>query len=202
MKQFNGYDSAREKANFTGSAQLPVGGYVAKVIDVKYVDGQNGSSDRIVVAFDIEEGEYKGFFKKQFEENTQEDKKWKGKASIYVPNDDGTERDEWTRNAFARWTAAFEDSNNGYHWDWQEKKWKGLYIGVIYGEVGTVIEGKNVKYNECRFPASVDAIRKGNFKLPKLKKKNGYSEDAPTASNVPDEFVSIPDGTPEEIPFD
>lgn len=198
MKQFGGFEQAKENARYTGSAQLPVGGYVAKIMDVKYEEGKDGGSDRITIAFDIEEGEYKGFFKKQFEENTQEDKKWKGKAAIYVPNDDGSERDGWTKNAFARWTNAFEDSNTNYHWDWDEKKWKGLLIGVIYGEVGTMIEGKPVKYNECRFPASVESIRNNDFKIPDLKKKNGYSESTTTTN---DGFMNVPDTSEEEIPF-
>ena len=198
MKQFKDFDKAKENAKFTGSAQLPVGGYVAKVMDVKYLDGKDGNSDMITIAFDIEEGEYKGFFKKQFDENTQEDKKWKGKATIYVPLDDGSEKDEWTKNAFARWINAFEDSNDKYRWDWDEKKWKGLLIGVIYGEVGTVIDGKNVKYNECRFPAAVESIRKGDFKIPGLKKKNGYSETAAPKDNG---FVNVPNVSEEEIPF-
>lgn len=200
MKKFNGYDSAREKANFSGSTKLPVGGYVVKIQDVRYEEGQNGNSDRIVLAYDIEEGEYKGFFKNQFEENTQEDKKWKGRTAIYIPKDDGSERDEWTQNAFARWTAAFENSNEGYHWDWQEKKWKNLLVGVIYGEVGTVIEGRNIVYTECRFPCSVTDIREKKYKIPKFKTKNGYTDSAPAVSD-PNEFMQIPEGTEQEIPF-
>ena len=198
MKKFKGYDAAREKANYTGSAQLPAGGYVVKVQDVRYEDGKDGYSDRIIVAYDIAEGEYQGFFKKQFEENTQEDKKWKGKATIYVPNDDGSEKDEWTQNAFARWTAAFENSNEGYHWDWQEKKWKGLLIGVIYGEVGSNIDGKNVKYTECRFPASVTDVRENKVKIPGFKAKKGYTAEVTTNSEG---FMNIPEGIAEEIPF-
>lgn len=200
MKKFKGYDAAREKANYTGSTQLPAGGYVAKVQDVRYEEGENGNSDRIVVAFDITEGEYRDFFKKQYEENTNEDRKWKGKATIYVPKDDGSEKDEWTQNAFAKWTAAFEDSNEGYKWDWQEKKWKGLTVGVIYGDVGTVIDGREIKYTECRFPASASAIRENKFKLPKFKAKNGYTGKSNNTTSAND-FVSIPEGVEEEIPF-
>lgn len=200
MKQFKGYEEARKNANYQGSSQLPVGGYVAKVQDVRYEEGQDGNSDRIVLAFDIAEGEYKDFFKKQFEGNTNEDKKWKGKATIYVPKDDGSEKDEWTQNAFARWTASFEDSNEGYKWDWQEKKWKGKMIGVIFGQVGTVIDGKEVLYTECRFPTSVDRVRKGDVKIPNLKKKNGYTGTAKPQGD-PNQFVAIPDGIEEEIPF-
>ena len=199
MKKFSGYDAAREKANFSGSAKLPVGGYVVKIQDVRYEEGQNGNSDRIVLAYDIAEGEYQGFFKNQFEENTQEDKKWKGRTAIYVPKDDGSEQDEWTQNAFARWTAAFENSNEGYHWDWQEKKWKGLLVGVIYGEVGTVIDGKNIRYTECRFPCSVAAVRDDRYKLPKFKAKNVYTENAPTSTSS-DGFMNV-DVKDQDIPF-
>ena len=118
------YADAAKNARFTGSAKLPEGAYVANIMNVKYVPGTDGNSDRIDIQFDIAEGEYKGFFKKQYEENTQEDKKWKGRTAIYIPKDDGSEKDEWTQNTFAKWTAAFENSNEGYHWDWQEKKWK------------------------------------------------------------------------------
>ena len=200
MKKFSGYDAAREKANFSGSAKLPVGGYVVKIQDVRYEEGQNGNSDRIVLAYDIAEGEYQGFFKNQFEENTQEDKKWKGRTAIYVPKDDGSEKDEWTQNTFAKWTAAFENSNEGYHWDWQEKKWKNLLVGVIYGEVGTVIEGRNIVYTECRFPCSVTDVREKKYKIPKFKTKNGYTDSAPAVSD-PNEFMQIPEGTEQEIPF-
>jgi len=203
MKKFSGYDAAREKANFSGSAKLPVGGYVVKIQDVRYEEGQNGNSDRIVLAYDIAEGEYQGFFKNQFEENTQEDKKWKGRALIYVPKDDGTEQDEWTKTAFARWTNAFEDSNKDYVWDWDEKKWKGKMIGLIYGEVGTAIEGKPIEYTECRFPESVENIRSGNYKIPNFKAKKGYDEAVHNAENKPsvDSFVNVPDTIDEELPF-
>ena len=200
MKIFKGYEEARKNANFKGSAKLPVGGYVVKIQDVRYEDGTNGNSDRIVLAYDIIEGEFKDFFKNQFEQNTNEDKKWKGKATIYVPKDDGSREDEWTQNAFANWTAAFEDSNEGYKWDWQEKKWKGLTVGVVYGEVGTVIDGKEIVYTECRWPASVQQIHDKTFTVPRFKAKNGYTGKKNDDDSAKD-FVSIPAGVEEEIPF-
>lgn len=202
MKQLKGYASARERTNFVGSSKLPVGAYVAKIKDVKYEEGQNGNSDMIRLAYDIVEGEYKGFFQKQFDENTNEDKKWKGKTTVYVPNDDGSEKDNWTQDAFARWTAAFEASNDGYKWDWQEKKWKGLLIGLIYGEVGTVIDGKEIVYTECRFPDSISRVREGKCKIPNLKKKNGYTGNGNTqpAPGSDSDFMTLPEGS-EEVPF-
>lgn len=200
MKKFGGFEDAQKSARYSGSAKLPEGAYIAKIMNVKYVEGENGNSDRIDIQFDIAEGDYKGFFKKQYEENTQEDKKWKGKTSIYVPSDDGSERDGWTKNTFAKWTNALEDSNTKYKWDWDESKWKGLQIGLMFALTGNVIEGKEVTYTEVRYPLSVEDAKKPDIKIPAIKKRNGY-----TGNSVPvptdNSFVNVPDDTEEEIPF-
>lgn len=203
MKAFNDFDKAKENAKYKGSTQLPVGGYEAKIKEVRFQEGKDGNSDMIVLAFDITAGEYKDFFKKKFDEDTSEDKKWKGKATIYCPKDDGSEQDEWTKNAFARWTNALEESNNGYVWDWDEKKWKGKNIGLIYGETGTVIDGKPITYTEVRFPESIENIRSGNFKIPNFKARKGYDDAiAKAAESTPknDGFMNVPDAD-EELPF-
>lgn len=200
MKQFGGFEDAQKNARYTGGEKLPVGAYVAKIMNVRYTPGENGNSDRIDVQFDIAEGEYKGFFKKQFDENTAEDKKWKGKTSIYVPKDDGSEKDGWTKNSFAKWTNALEDSNTKYKWDWDESKWKGLSVGLMFAETGNVIEGKEVVYTEVRYPLSVEEAKKPDIKIPAIKKRNGYTGNK-TSAPVDNGFVNVPDGVEEEIPF-
>ena len=205
MKAFSNYEDAKKRAAYKGSSKLPVGGYVAKIKEVRFEEGENGKSDMIVLAYDITEGEYKDFFKKKFDEDTSEDKKWKGKTTIYLPKDDGSEQDQWTQTAFARWVNAFEDSNEGYIWDWDEKKWKGKMIGLIYGEVGTVIEGKAIEYTECRFPESVAKIRSGDFKIPNFKARKGYNEARDKAvdaeRNADKGFMNVPDNIDEDLPF-
>lgn len=205
MKAFKGFDDAKKRAAYKGSEKLPQGGYVAKIKEVRCEEGKDDNSDMIVLAYDIAEGDYKDFFQKQFDNNTQEDKKWKGRTTIYVPKDDGSEKDGWTQTAFARWTNAFEESNKGYTWDWDEKKWKGKMIGLIYGEVGTVIDGKPIKYTECRFPENVENIRSGNYKIPAFKTKKGYDEARDKAAdeerNSDKSFMNIPDSISEELPF-
>ena len=201
MKQFGGFEDAQKNARYTSGEKLPAGAYVAKIMNVRYTPGENGNSDRIDVQFDITDGEYKGFFKKQFDENTQEDKKWKGKASIYVPKDDGSEKDGWTKNTFAKWTNALEDSNAKYKWDWDENKWKGLQIGLMFAETGNVIEGKEVVYTEVRYPMSVEDTKVQNIKIPALKKKNGFTGKKASAPANNDGFMNIPEGIEEEIPF-
>lgn len=138
-------------------------------------------------------------FAKQYEQNTADDKKWKGKTTIYVPKDDGTQKDQWTANTFARWVNAIEKSNDGYSWDWDENKWKDKKIGLIFGEVGSRIENKDVKYVECRFPASVDDVKNGKCKIPEFKAKNGYGTAANNATSD-NSFINTVEGA-DEIPF-
>ena len=202
MKAFNGYDQAKEAARQTGSgAKLPPGAYKAKIIGVKYEAGKNGTSDRILIQFDITEGEFKDFFRTQYDENTSEDKKWKGKAAIYVPVDDGSERDNWTKRSFAKWTNALEDSNVGYTWDWDEKKWKNLAIGLMYAETWTGIDGKPIKYTEVRYPMAIGEV-KPDVKIPDPKVKDSYKQAVNNSDNGTDDFVNVPEGSANEIPFD
>lgn len=199
MKAFNGYDEAKKAAQYQGGAKLPKGAYIADILGVKLETGANGNSDRLHIQFDIAEGEYKGFFKKQYEDNTNEDKKYKGKVVLWLPKDDGSEQDQWTKNSFAKWPNALEDSNEGYKWDWDETKWKGKKIGLVFREVGNVIEGKDVVYTEVAYPVSVEAVRTGKAGEAKFKARNGYGE-AKTNNNSTD-FVNVPDGIAEDLPF-
>lgn len=197
MKSFNGYDEARKQADVVGSAKLPAGAYVCKIKQVRYETSDNG--DRIVVAFDVAEGEYKDFFQKQFDENTNEDKKWKGKTNIFVPKDDGSEKDGFTKKSFAGWTKSFEDSNTGYVWDWDENKLVGKIVGIVFGETGTKIDGRDVIYTEARFAVDAQKVRDGKAPEAKFKARNGYNGSA--NNNPDDEFMNIPAGKKETLPF-
>lgn len=201
MKKFNGYDEAKKNAQFSGSEKLPVGAYVCKIMNVRYTEGTNGTSDRIDIQFDIEEGEKKGFFRKQYEANTNDDKKWKGKTSIYVPNDDGSEKDGYTKNAFAKWTDSFEKSNTGYFWDWDENKLKGKLVGIVFGETGTVINGREVTYTEPRFAVPVEKVRNGSAPSAKFKSRNGYGEAPAKPITGSEDFMDVSAVAGEEIPF-
>ena len=70
MKRLSGYEKAQA---YSDQERLPVGGYVLKILDVKYQE--NSWGDVLVLSFDIEEGEQKGFFKRNHQFRTGEDKK-------------------------------------------------------------------------------------------------------------------------------
>lgn len=208
MKEFSGYADAKKAAQYTPGEKLPVGAYVCKILGVAFEPGKPTQkdpnvigSDSLIVQFDIVEGEHAEFFKKQYDANTSEDRKFKGRTTIYLPKDNGTEQDGWTKTAFARWTNALEESNKGYTWDWDEKKWRNKLIGLVFGETGTVIEGKEVVYTELRFPVSVEKVRSGKAPEAKFKAKNGYTGNGAKQEDGPTDFMNIPDGIQEELPF-
>ena len=72
MKAFNGYEPKRSYVR----EQLPAGGYVVKIMDVKLV--HNDWGDILLLSFDVEEGDKKGFFRDDYRGQTYEDKKWRG----------------------------------------------------------------------------------------------------------------------------
>lgn len=199
MRKFNGYDTTQSYSN---QEKLPAGGYVLKIADVRYEEGQNGNSDRVVFRFDIDEGEYKGFFQKQYDSQTAEDKKWKGTFVLYYPKDDGTEQDGWTKARFKTVMENFEESNRGYKFDWDSDKLKGKLIGGIFVDTYSVIDGKEVKYVSLASKniRTVDFIRRGNYKMPDPIKKNGANGLAPVSA-ASNGFMDIPAGSDEEIPF-
>jgi len=209
MKAFSNYEQAKENAKYEGGERLPEGGYVCRILGTKYANPQNGNSGYITMEFDIAEGEHAGFFQKQYEANTSEDRKFKGKVIIWEPKDDGTEQDGWTKNTFARWTNAIEDSNPGYSWDWDETKWKGKLVGILFGTTGTVIDGKEITYTEARTAVSVEKVRSGDYKIPKFKSKNGYTGkgNAPSGNSGnsgnsgSDDWMNVTETDMEQLPF-
>ena len=66
------YDKSKRRKAFQ---QLPKGAYVIKIKDAKEDKWPSGDT-YVRIAFDIAEGEYANFYQKQFENNSNEDKKW------------------------------------------------------------------------------------------------------------------------------
>lgn len=192
MERFEGFEEAKAEAKVSGSiGRLPAGAYVCKLLKVELV-AEEGKSKYLHVLFDVNEGDYKDFFTNQYKANTREDKKYKGHTKIYLPKNNGDEKDEWTKKTFAKWTNALEDSNSGYAWDWDESKWKGKVIGIVFGDTGSRINGKDIVYTEARYPVSVDAVHNGTAGEAKFKAKGDYGKE--------EDIMSNPD-IAEELPF-
>ena len=121
IKPYNGYKAEKTSGP---REQLPAGGYVAKIISAKVETYKWG--DRLAVAYDVVEGEHAGFFKRDYDANTNEDKKWRGVLRLTVPTDAADRLNDMNRRRFNNFTACLEESNPGYRWDWDETKLRNL----------------------------------------------------------------------------
>ena len=177
---------------------LPKGGYICKILAVKYEEGQNGNLDVLKLQVDIAEGEYAGYYKKAYEADTREDKKYKGVINIYCPKNDGSERDSWTKKTFDTNFAAIEDSNPGFRFNGtDEKSLVGKLVGaVIYREDYEKDGQVKTAYKFHKRLVTVDAVKKGTWKEPKDKILK--QDESNTDSNG---FLNVPSGDSEELPF-
>jgi hypothetical protein len=196
MKRLNGYEKAEA---YTDQEKLPVGGYVLKILDVKYQENDWG--DVIVLSFDVEEGDYRGFFADNYRKQTGEDKRWKGTYRLRVPKEDGTVQDGWTMRRFKTVITNFEESNNGYHWDWNEQTLKGKLIGALFNNKEYDFRGKHGFFTNCHSLVTVEKIRSGKFEIPE-DTLLGQRQQGTGAPNV-DDFINVPDNAEDDgLPFD
>lgn len=190
MKKFNKYETAQIKKGSLFE-QLPKGAYVIKLLKAEECENQNSAGSHIKIAFDIAEGEYKDFYKKQFDAITDEDKHWPYDGVYYLsaPDDNSP---QWMIDNFGTFIAALEDSNDGYHWDWDESKWKGLVMGALFRNEQSEKDGNVYDHIRPFWFRNAQLIRDGKYgKLPKDK-----------LVEVKTDFININNAPGEdEIPF-
>ena len=196
IRKFNDYEQTK---SYSESARLPKGGYVMQIKEANIVQNRSGNGEHLVIFADIAEGDYNGYFLKDYQRQEGEDKKWRGKTFINIPTDDGSESDSWTKRRFKTFTEAVEDSNEGYHFDWDEKKFKGKFVGALFNErEWESPDGKIIKLTNWAGSCSVDKIRNGSYTLPKDQTiDRGYQ--APAASS--DGFMQLDDVDLTDTPF-
>lgn len=192
MKPYNGYTPERKSAREI----LPAGGYVAKIMDVKELPYEWGSV--LAISFDIAEGDMRDFFAADYRSNTAEDKKWRGVYRLTVPKDDGSEKDGWTKNTFNGAMWAIEDSNPGYHWNWDETTLKGKTVGVIFRNKEWEMNGNTGWTTECGMLESANNIREGKYKPLKDKPL----KNKPAENNTPTfDYAAAMAQTDGDLPF-
>ena len=178
MIPYTGYKAEKPA---TGKETLPVGAYIAKILDVKEVPYDWGNA--LIISFDITEGEHKDFFANDYKANANEDKKWRGTYRLNVPKDDGTEQDDWTKNTFNRAMYAVEASNKGYAWNWDEKTLKGKSVGVLFRNFEWKMNDKTGWSTQCGMLLAVDDVRNGKFKPMKDKPLKNKPATATPSNN-------------------
>ncbi len=163
MRSFNGFEAKKSG----GREILPAGGYVAKILKAEEATDEWGAC--LLINFDIAEGPHKDFFANDYKRQDREDRKWRGTIRLRIPKDDGTEQDEWRKRSFGNAVWAVEDSNVGYRFDWDETKFTGKLVGVLFRDKEWEYNGKTGWTTKACALASVADIRGGKFKMPKAK---------------------------------
>lgn len=164
MKQFAGFEAKKMGG---GREPLPVGGYVCEIKSAKEETYSWGSV--LVLAIEVVEGEYAGFWKKDFDNNDRDDKKWRGTYRLNLPSDDGSVQDAWNKRSFGNFIWAVEESNPGYRWAWDEKTLKGKKLGVLYRNYEWAKDDRTGWSTEAAGAVSVEDCRAGKYRLPKDK---------------------------------
>ena len=183
IKKFKDYDSIQI---FEGGATVEPGGYELQIIGAKVEQFNN--CEIMKVAFDIVNNEqYAGFYSTRFKaaKATNKDAKWSGIFDVFIPKDDGSEKDGYTKTAFKRFITSVEKSNEGYVWDWNELSLKGKMFGGVFGrEEFKTKEGEYKFATKCRFPRSIESIRTGNFTIPEDKLMDKKNDDIPYTASL------------------
>jgi len=196
IKGFNDFEKVQ---GYQDRQQLPVGGYVMRIMGAEVKENRVGQY--VQVSMDVAEGEYKDFFANDYraQDGGQRGKVWHCNYLLNVPNDDGSERDGWTKRKFKTFTEALEASNDGYHFDWDESKFKGLMIGGLFNlREWRNNEGQRGKSTNLAQVCSVDKIRSGRYKLPKDQLLSDDSAEASTSGTPSGGFTVVHD---DDLPF-
>lgn len=193
MKPFNGY---KAEAPAQGFPMLPKGLYIAKVSAVR-IDGTE-PDQRMIIRTDIIEGDYTAYYSRRYKNDLASGGKfevrYKGDFALQIPDQANTRRQhfDWDLRNFNNTMWAFEDSNEGYHWDWNEQGLVGKIIGL------NVREGSfnGIPYTTIGRLDSVKMIREGKVKVMKdMAPRTSGGIEAPAAAPG---FTPVED---EDIPF-
>ena len=179
MKAYSGFKA--EQA--TAREQLPIGGYVAKIMNTEVKDYSWGSV--LVISFDIAEGEHKDFFADDYRGQQGEDKKWRGTYRLTIPKDDGSEKDGWSKRTFNNFIYCIEDSNPGYRWDWNEAGLKGKTIGLLFRNEEWEWQDKSGWTTRAFAVLTVGDVHDGHYKMPKDKPLKNKQNNAQPSAAIP-----------------
>ena len=186
MEKIKGYEEAQA---ITGEYErLEAGGYICKIKSAKEEKSKSGKR-MLVIALDISEGDKKDFFMKRFDEDTRADKKWPAGA-VYRQMLEGEKATGFLKGLMT----SLESSNDGFKWDWDEKKLANLKCGAIFGEEEyEKLDGSIGTSTKVKFIRTVKSIEEGNFKIPEIKK-------LPQKGEAFEDFVNSVTSD-EELPF-
>ena len=186
MKQINNFENVQAT---TGEfAKLSTGGYICKITLADDIPmGANGKGDYLKIEYDIAVGEFKDYYKEQYE-----------KFGNFWGGTFFRSYKEKALGMFKHFIECVEKSNSGFVWTWDEKTLMGKVVGLVLAE--EEYENNNGEIKTRLYVAqvkTVEEIKNGDFKVPELKK---VKRSTPTPSVSTGAFTVL-DDTEEGLPF-
>lgn len=192
MQKPSGYDEVKVGGDFT---PVELGGHHMIIKGVKEQTNKNGEP-MIVVAFDFAKNDKQPeYFSELFDKDIRPEKKWPFNGTQYINTMDYQDKSK-TSKSFKSFITAFERSNNTTA-AWGDKfceQFKDKKIGGVFGVVEEEYNGEIKKRHKLRW--FCEDNKADSQQIPQEKLLN--SSTSPKSSN---DFMSIPDGSAEEIPF-
>lgn len=199
MQKPNGYEEAKAQGEFT---PVELGGHLLVIKQVEEMQSSTGKP-MIKVSFDFApDDKQPNYFAEQFKNDIRPDKKWSNQATQYIMvyGDDGK-----TSRSFKTFTTCVEHSTTGFTVQWGINNWgaqfKNKRVGGVFGEQMDYYNGKEVRKRVLRWFISLDKV--ADAQIPDMTETNAYKAyKAGGGMSAPGgDFMSIPDGIDEELPF-
>lgn len=200
MKPYDGKFNPQPQAE--ASDKLPAGVYIGKIINAQEEtsEGNGRTFRKLAIMLDVSEGEYEGFYTKQYNANKDSKfgAKYKGILRLNVPQT-GDQYEENNRRKLEAAIWAIEESNPGYHWDWDEKKLKGKQVAFVVREFDWFFEGRTGTGTEIGKLAEIQDAREGKVKLMKKRPLKQADQDALNKRDA--DLQQMEEAMDEDIPF-
>lgn len=166
MKPINGFKAEAPTASYP---MLPKGLYTAGIKAVK-IEGTE-PDQRMVLRLEIIEGEYAGYYTNRYKHDSTAggrfEVRYKGDYALQIPDQANPRRQhfDWDLKSFNGAIWSIEDSNPGYHWDWNEQGLvgktvginvrQGTYNGNPYTTIGRLESTKMMAEGKCKVMADM-----------------------------------------------
>lgn len=195
MQKPNNYDETQAGGDFT---PVELGGHYLVIKQVTETKSK-AEKDMIVVLFDFAPDDVQpGYFTEQFKNDIRPEKKWPNQATQYILTEDQNGK---CSRSFKTFTTCVEHSNAGFTTQWGDNfgaQFKGKKIGGVFGIVEEEYNGERKKKRKMRWFTSVDKVSEAQVPEEKLLSTNGAADPS---SAIGTDFMNIPDGIEEELPF-
>lgn len=168
LKKPSNYDEVQVNQDFE---RLELGGHKGIIKNVvEYTSTISGKTSLKVEVDTDKDDKQPNYYQKQYDENTNSDKKWSPAGTKYVPLGDEENQVKMLKS----FITAIENSNNGFEYNWEKDidQLKGKKVGLVAGmEEYTDSEGKTKTATKIVQFRSLDKVE--GISIPRVKLLDG-----------------------------